>query len=145
MPRIPIFKLGTSAEVPPARLSTYTPALSLEGLHLGIDNVRHDVWLSSSLTNAVGLHIGRLIAKFGNVEAVISAEAPKNIFSKVVPSLASRNSDLKPMLADLLRTALARARPRSRSRAAASHCGRCSRRPTALSQAHAALRGREHE
>jgi len=110
MPRIPIFKLGTSAEVPPARLSTYTPALSLEGLHLGIDNVRHDVWLSSSLTNAVGLHIGRLIAKFGNVEAVISAEAPKNIFSKVVPSLASRNSDLKPMLADLLRTALARAK-----------------------------------
>ena len=111
MPRIPIFKLGASAELPPARLSTYTPALSLEGLHLGIDNVRHDVWLSSSLTNAVGLHVGRLIAKFGNVEAVISAESsPKSIFSKVVPSLASRNSDLKPMLADLFRTALARAK-----------------------------------
>lgn len=111
MPRIPIFKLGPAAEVPPPRLSTYTPALSLEGLHLGIDNVRHDVWLSTTFTKAAGFHIGRLIAKFGNVEAVISAEsAPKNIFSKVVPALASRTSDLKPMLADLCRTALEEAK-----------------------------------
>src|SRR5215475_4634628 len=111
MPRIPIFKLGSSADVPPPRLSTYTPALSLEGLHLGIDNVRHDVWLSPSFTKAAGAHIGRLIAKYGNVEAVISAESTsKNIFSKVVPALAGRNSDLKPMLADLFRTALGRAK-----------------------------------
>lgn len=111
MPRIPIFKLGPSAEDPLPRLTTYAPTLSLEGLHLGIDNVRHDVWLSPSLTKTAGVHIGRLIAKFGNVEAVISAEnTPKNIFSRVVPAIAGKNSDLKPQLADLFRTALARAK-----------------------------------
>src|SRR5437870_337363 len=53
MPRIPIFKLGPSQEYPPARLSSYTPALSLEGLQLGIDNVRHDVWLSAQYAKAL--------------------------------------------------------------------------------------------
>src|SRR5213593_2726282 len=112
MPRIPILKIGSSAEVPPPGLSTYSPALSLEGLQLGIDNVRHDVWLSPSFTKAAGAHIGKLIAKYGNVEAVISAESaasPKNIFSKMVPAFTGKNPDLKPMLGDLLRSALGRA------------------------------------
>ncbi|PYV70190.1 MAG: hypothetical protein DMG97_19900, partial [Acidobacteria bacterium] len=116
MPRIPILKLGSSAETPPPRLSTYSPSLSLEGLQLGIDNIRHDVWLTPSFTKATGAHIGKLIAKFGNVDGVMSAEsagspkAAKNIFSKVVPALAAKNADLKPLLADLLRSALGRAK-----------------------------------
>src|SRR5437016_6855350 len=116
MPRIPILKLGSSAETPPPRLSTYSPALSLDGLQLGIDNIRHDVWLSPSFTKAAGAHIGKLIAKFGNVDAVMSAESAgspksaKNIFSRVVPALAAKNADLKPILADLLRSALGRAK-----------------------------------
>src|SRR5690242_19287300 len=106
MPRIPILKLGSSEEAPPPRLSSYSPSLSLEGLQLGIDNIRHDVWLSPSFTKAAGAHIGKLIAKYGNVDAVMSAESsaspksPKNIFSRVVPALAGKNSDLKPLLAD---------------------------------------------
>jgi hypothetical protein len=116
MPRIPILKLGSSAEAPPPRLTGYSAALSLDGLQLGIDNVRHDVWLSPSFTKAAGTHIGKLIAKYGNVEAVISAEgngasnSPKNIFSKMVPALAGKNADFKPVLADLLRSALGRAK-----------------------------------
>src|SRR5436190_2395759 len=113
MPRIPILKLGSSAEVTPPRLHTYTPALPLEGLQLGIDNIRHDVWLSPAFTEAAGAHIRKLIAKYGNVEAVMSAEsaAPsKSIFSKIVPARASKNSDVKPILSDLLRTALGRAK-----------------------------------
>jgi hypothetical protein len=116
MPRIPILKLGSSAETPPRRLSTYSPSLSLEGLQLGIDNIRHDVWLSPSFTKAAGAHIGKLIAKFGNVDAVMSAESAgspksaKNIFSRVVPALTAKNADLKPLLADLLRSALGRAK-----------------------------------
>lgn len=116
MPRIPILKIGSSAEVPPPRLSTYSPALSLEGLQLGIDNIRHDVWLSPSFTKLAGAYIGKLIAKYGNVEAVMSAESlgqassSKNIFSRMVPALAGKNAGLKPVLADLLRSALGRAK-----------------------------------
>ncbi|PYV46746.1 MAG: hypothetical protein DMG94_08710 [Acidobacteria bacterium] len=68
MPRIPILKIGSSTEAPPIRLSTYSPALSLERLQLGIDNIRQDVWLSPSFTKAAGAHIGKLIAKYGNVK-----------------------------------------------------------------------------
>src|SRR5215470_5598989 len=116
MPRIPILKLGSSPEAPPPRLSSYSPVLSLEGLQLGIDNVRHDVWLSPTFTKAAGAHISKLIVKYGNVEGVISAESagsansPKNIFSRMVPTLAGRNADLKALLADLLRTSLSRAK-----------------------------------
>src|SRR5881296_4630774 len=100
MPRIPVLKIGSSAEVPPPRLSTYSPALSLEGLQLGIDNIRHDVWLSPAFSKAAGAHIGKLIAKYGNVESVMSAEsaAPpslaKNIFSKMVPAFSGKNPEL---------------------------------------------------
>src|SRR6266700_4425703 len=97
MPRIPILKLGSSADAPPPRLSTYSPSLSLEGLQLGIDNIRHDVWLSPSFTKAAGAHIGKLIAKFGNVDSVMSADATassnaqRNMFSRVVPAFSGKN------------------------------------------------------
>ena len=42
MPRIPIFKLGSDEIIPPV-LKSYTPSLSLEGLAVGVDNLRHDV------------------------------------------------------------------------------------------------------
>ena len=74
MPRIPIFKLGSTSEPQPPRLASYSPALSLDGLQLGIDNLRHDVRLSPAFTNAVGLHIAKLIAKYGNIESVMAAE-----------------------------------------------------------------------
>ena len=70
MPRIPIFKLGSSQDYPPPRLSSYIPALSLETLQLGIDNVRHDVWLSSEFTRVAGDHIAKLITKYGNIESL---------------------------------------------------------------------------
>ena len=116
MPRIPILKIGSSTEAPPIRLSTYSPALSLERLQLGIDNIRQDVWLSPSFTKAAGAHIGKLIAKYGNVESVMSADSgappslPKNIFSKMVPTFSGKNPELKPVLADLLRSGLGRAK-----------------------------------
>src|SRR5258708_12150987 len=97
MPRIPILKLGSSAETPPPRLSTYSPSLSLEGLQLGIDNIRHDVWLSPSFTKAAGGHIGKLMAKFANVAAVMSAESvgsqtpPKPLPSTTPPPLPPSN------------------------------------------------------
>src|SRR5580765_3165054 len=107
MPRIPILKLGSpSVESPPPRLATYWPTLSLEGLQLGIDNVRHDVWLSPIFCKAAGSHIGGLIARYGNVQSVMAADAGGSSggnrgLSKFLPVFAKRNADFKPLLLDL--------------------------------------------
>ena len=116
MPRIPILKLGSSTQSQPPRLSTCTPALSLDGLRLGIDNVRHDVWLSPQFTKTASAHIGKLIAKYGNIGSVMateggtSANAPRSMFSKLVPALAKKDADLKPLLLELHKAALNRAK-----------------------------------
>src|ERR1700758_4909734 len=49
-------------------MSSYVPVLTLEGLAPEVDNVRHDVYLSSKLCDQVRVHISRLITKYGNVE-----------------------------------------------------------------------------
>lgn len=111
MPRIPILKLGAQVEAPPPQLNSYTPTLSLESLQLGIDNIRHDVWLSPEFTKVAGAHIAKLIAKYGNIEVLMSAEpAQKSMFSKLVPGAAKRNPELKTVLLELHKTALNRAK-----------------------------------
>ena len=49
-------------------LASYEPSLVLEGLITGIDNIRHDVFLSPKFTSAAQGHIFKLIAKHGSVE-----------------------------------------------------------------------------
>jgi hypothetical protein len=117
MPRIPILKLGSSnTEAQPPRLASYTPALSLNGIQLGIDNVRHDVWLSPAFTKPLGLHIGKLIAKYGAIQAVMSVEvagpagASPNMSSKFVSAPVSKGADVKQLLLDLHKSALNRAK-----------------------------------
>lgn len=112
MPRIPILKLGSSAEITPPRLTSYTPSLSLEPLQLGIDNVRHDVWLSPEFTKTAGAHIAKLVAKYGQIESLTPAEpnTPKSMFSKFVPTAAKKTPDFKPLLVDLHKSALNRAK-----------------------------------
>jgi class 3 adenylate cyclase len=116
VPRIPIFKLGTPAEVPAPRLATYSPALNLDGLQLGIDNVRHDVWLSPSFCESTRAQIANLIAKFGNVEIILSAEvgasgnSARAGLSKFLPSFSKKNPDLKPLLLELHKSALNQAK-----------------------------------
>ena len=115
MPRIPIFKIGTSTELPPPRLKSYSPSLNLTGLQLGIDNIRHDVWLSPIFTKAAGAHIARLIARYGKVESVLSAEAStagasRNIFSRVRAAGSSKAPEIKPLLVELHKASLNRAK-----------------------------------
>jgi len=111
MPRIPIIKLGSPVEAPPPRLSTYTPTFSFDSLQLGIDNLRHDVWLSPELTKAAGAHIAKMIAKYGNIDGLMSAEPPsKSMFSKLVPGAAKKTPDLKHLLLELHKSALNRAK-----------------------------------
>src|SRR5215470_7744339 len=78
MPRIPFLKIGHAAdEIIPPKLSGYVPALSLEGLQVGIDNLRYDVHLSSRFVEQARVHVARLIARDGNVTALLEAEVPE--------------------------------------------------------------------
>jgi len=119
MPRIPIFRLGRSAEEPlPPQLGSYTPKLTLEGLQLGVDNLRHDVHLSPRFVEQARLQIARLIMRHGDMEGLLAAENTErlggNHFIGVTPASkgqpAKGGSELKPLLADLHVAVLNRAK-----------------------------------
>jgi len=79
MPRIPFFRLGAAPEKPelPA-LATSVPTVSLAGLAVGVDNLRHDVVLSTKFAEATRAQIARQIARHGEVEGLLSAEAAQS-------------------------------------------------------------------
>jgi hypothetical protein len=119
MPRIPIFSFGQAApEAALPRLNGYTPSLSLEGLQLGVDNLRHDVHLSPKFVAQTRTQISRLIVRHGDVEGLLAAEAPQPrqgghfIGSNAGPKSAVKpvGSELKPLLADIHSAALNRAK-----------------------------------
>jgi hypothetical protein len=111
MPRIPIFKLGGSSdEIIPPVLSTYAPTLSLEGLLVGVDNLRHDVHLSQKFTETARAHIARIIARHGDVEGLLAAEAPQTaprtpflnkLTTALKPGPKAEPSDFKSVLTEL--------------------------------------------
>ncbi len=120
MPRIPIFRLGRSAEEAlPPQLGSYTPKLTLEGLQLGVDNLRHDVHLSPKFVEQARLQMARLIMRHGDMEGLLAAENADrpagNHFigstplGKAQPAKAGA-SELKPLLAELHVSALNRAK-----------------------------------
>ncbi len=120
MPRIPIFRLGRSAEEPlPPQLGSYTPKLTLEGLQLGVDNLRHDVHLSPRFVEQARLQIARLIMRHGDMEGLLAAEKTErlggNHFIGITPGAKAQpakagGSELKPLLADLHVAVLNRAK-----------------------------------
>src|SRR5215813_10806266 len=57
-------------------LSSYVPTVVLENLVAGIDNIRHDVFLSSKFTDFARFHIFKLIVKHGNVEDLAAEDTP---------------------------------------------------------------------
>ena len=76
MPRIPIFRLGGAPEKPaPPNLAASTPFVSLEGISVGVDNLRHDVVLSPKFVELARAQIARLIARHGELEGLLAAEA----------------------------------------------------------------------
>src|SRR5579864_3474305 len=78
MPRIPIFRLGGAPDKPALpSLASSTPFVSLEGLCLGVDNLRHDVYLSPRFMDAARAQVARLIARHGELEGLLAAEAPQ--------------------------------------------------------------------
>lgn len=78
MPRLPIFRLGSEPEkAPPPTLTASTPFVALEGLSVGVDNLRHDVVLSPRFVELARAQIARLIARHGEIDGLLGAEAPQ--------------------------------------------------------------------
>jgi class 3 adenylate cyclase len=122
MPRIPMFRLGKEP-IPAAlpNLAATTPSIVLEGLTVGVDNLRHDVALSPRLVDAARAHITRLIVRHGELSGLLSAEAPvEDLAPSWMRSAAAGKSgavargneasDWKPLLAELHLAALNRAK-----------------------------------
>ncbi|HET6841639.1 MAG TPA: hypothetical protein VFK06_08115 [Candidatus Angelobacter sp.] len=92
-----------------------TPSISLENLVAGIDNVRHDVFLSPKFSDTARAHIYRQIAKHGNVEdmAAEPLSAPSGGFRPVPAAPAIKAADpaeYRRLLAELSMVALNRAK-----------------------------------
>ena len=60
----------------PPRLSSYTPKLTLDDLQLGVDNLRHDVHLSSRFVEQARLRIARLIVRHGDMDGLSRRRHP---------------------------------------------------------------------
>src|SRR5712671_724719 len=120
MPRLPIFRLGRGPEKPvmPEMIAA-APAIPLEGLAVGVDNLRHDVSLSPRFVEVARAQSMRLIVRHGELEGLLSAESPHKPqqgpawMRKAIASPArapGEKSELKLLLAELHLAALNRAK-----------------------------------
>lgn len=98
-------------------LSSYVPSIVLENLVPGIDNIRHDVFLSSKCTEIARAHIFKLIVKHGNVEDLAVEDSgggtrPYANARSVIPSSPKGPdpADFKRVVAELHIAALNRAK-----------------------------------
>jgi hypothetical protein len=113
-----MFRFGRTAEpIEPPLLTGYAPSLSLQGLMVGVDNLRHDVHLSRGFVEKARLHLARLIAQHGNVEGLLAAETPQegppSYFARGTNSktlLRPEPMELKPLLTEMHVGALNRAK-----------------------------------
>jgi hypothetical protein len=94
-------------------LTSYEPSLVLEGLTPGIDNLRHDVFLSRKFTEAAKPYIFKLIAKHGAVEDIAAEEAANGRPARLRDPFAGKameSSEFKRLTNDLHVAALNRAK-----------------------------------
>src|SRR5690242_5957547 len=109
-----------SAHARHVQLSSYEPTIHLDGLVRGVDNIRHDVALSSRFMETARQHIFRLIVKHGRIEALIeqAAVTPRPTSRIAGPGIGNSTTtpkvaeagDFKRALLDLHVAALNRAK-----------------------------------
>jgi hypothetical protein len=119
MPRLPIIRLGKEPDrqALPEMIAA-APSLVLEGLAVGVDNLRHDVALSPRFVEAARAQVARLIVRHGELEGMLAAEAPQQnqgpSWMRNTAAASTRHpaekSDWKLLLAELLLAALNRAK-----------------------------------
>ena len=119
MPRLPIFRLGKEPDkLALPEMIAAAPSIALEGLAVGVDNLRHDVALSPRFVEAARSHVMRLIVRHGELEGMLGAESPQKTqgpsWMRNAADGSGRNpaekSDWKPLLAELHLAALNRAK-----------------------------------
>src|SRR5271168_2421919 len=120
MPRLPIFRIGKEPEkLALPEMIAAGPSIALEGLAVGVDNLRHDVALSARFVEAARAQIMRLIVRHGELEGLLAAEMTQRTqgpswMRSAAAGPAARNpaekSDWKPLLAELHLAALNRAK-----------------------------------
>jgi class 3 adenylate cyclase len=121
MPRFPMFRLGKEPDqAAPPILASATPSITLEGLNIGVDNLRHDVLLSPRFAEAARAQIMRMIVRHGELEGLLSAEAAQKdqapswmkrvAAGKTSIAPGSEAADWKPLVTELHLAALNRAK-----------------------------------
>ena len=119
MPRFPIFRLGKEPDkLALPEMIAAAPLIALDGLAVGVDNLRHDVALSPRFVEAARSHVMRLIVRHGELEGLLAAEGTQKTHSpswmRNATAGSTRNpadkSDWKALLAELHLAALNRAK-----------------------------------
>jgi len=97
-------------------LAKYTPSVPLEGLVPGVDNVRHDVFLSPKFMQQARQHLARPIVQYGDVQELVAEEASASSrppwAAKPVrkPVNGAEPGDFRKTLTELYTVALSRAK-----------------------------------
>ena len=120
MPKIPIFRLGGRPDKPALpNLDTSTPVVLLEGIPVGIDNLRHDVVLSPKFADLARAHIARVLTRHGDLDALRSEvqanQGPSWMRSQAQGTRPKHDAgEWKAALTELLVASLNRAKKESR-------------------------------
>jgi hypothetical protein len=118
MPKLPIFRFGSSEPAPRPDLQFQSLVLNLTDLQLGVDNLRYDVHLSPRVTEELSTHLARYIRLFGGVESLLEMDVPNteraSFMRSPVESLSQTRKtgagDLKSLLVSLHQAILNRAK-----------------------------------
>src|SRR3954468_17725208 len=120
MPKIPIFRLGGRPDKPALpNLDASTPVVLLEGIPVGVDNLRHDVVLSPKFADLARAHIARLLTRHGDLDALRSEvqanQGPSWMRSQAQGARPKHDAgEWKAALTELLVASLNRAKRESR-------------------------------
>jgi len=97
-------------------LAKYVPYVPLDGLVPGVDNLRHDVFLSPKFTQLARQHLWRLIVQYGDVQELATLEVPAGSRppwdgrAARKPTNGAESTDFRRALAELYAAALNRAK-----------------------------------
>jgi hypothetical protein len=124
MPRLPIFRLGSQTQKSSLpELTAGSPTLALEGLTVGVDNLRHDVVLSGRFVEGARTQIARLVGQYGGVKDLMADVTESPTQASLPPWMRSQKTrdkrdkrnngeppDWKTLLKELCLQALNRAK-----------------------------------
>jgi hypothetical protein len=118
MPKIPIFRLGGRPDKPALpKLAASTPLVALDGISVGVDNLRHDVVLSPKFAELARAQITRQLTRHGELDGVLKSDSIQGPAWMRTQAQAARpkqdRGEWKIALGELLLASLNRAKKES--------------------------------